>query len=386
MINKVPSQQQGVALLAAIILMLAITLIMTNIFYRHQIDVSQATASLHTDQALLIALSGEGWARELLEEDSRNPQTNQSDHYGEIWAQAMPLLPVEGGTLTGCISDLQSRINLNSFSSYTAGKLQAELNHFDNMGLAKTWINLLDLLEIPATPARAATIIDWLDTDSTLVNSSGAEQPDYEAFQPPRVVANDRMSDATELADVMGYRVQEVQLLLPWIATLPSPSRTSMPININTASAELLLALGGNYSAQFVEVITEGRPFSDLNQLHSQLDTYLGFVNPSSPGGTGTKAKQIWNADLLTVRTDFFKLYLEVAIGEARIEVTSILHRKQGVQPTVIARTVVMVPTALPDPKNLSEVEKLFTKNDDQNQQSDEESNIVQPACLMMGI
>ena len=75
-----PSQQQGVALLAAIILMLAITLIMTNIFYRHQIDVSQATASLHTDQALLIALSGEGWARELLEEDSRNPQTNQSDH------------------------------------------------------------------------------------------------------------------------------------------------------------------------------------------------------------------------------------------------------------------------------------------------------------------
>jgi hypothetical protein len=45
-----------------------------------------------------------------------------------------------------------------------------------------------------------------------------------------------------------------------------------------------------------------------------------------------------------------------------------------------------MVPTALPDPKKLSEVEKLFTKNDDQNQQSDEESNIVQPACLMMGI
>lgn len=51
-----------------------------------------------------------------------------------------------------------------------------------------------------------------------------------------------------------------------------------------------------------------------------------------------------------------------MAIGEARIEVTSILHRKQGVQPTVIARTVVMVPTALPDPKKLSEVEKLFTK------------------------
>ena len=386
MINKVRSQQQGVALLAAIILMLAITLIMTNIFYRHQIDVSQATASLHTDQALLIALSGEGWARELLEEDRRNPQTNQSDHYGEIWAQAMPLLPVEGGTLTGCISDLQSRINLNSFSSYTAGKLQTELNQYDNMGLAKAWIILLNLLEIPATPARAATIIDWLDTDATLINSSGAEQPDYEAFQPPRVVANDRMSDASELADVMGYRVQEVQLLLPWIATLPLPPRASMPININTASEELLFALGGNYSAQFIEVIAQGRPFSDLNQLHSQLDTYLGFVNPSSTSVKGTTAGQIWNADLLTVSSEFFQLYLEVAIGEARIEVTSILHRRPGTQPDVIARTMVMVPTALPESKKLSEVEKLFTKNDNQNQQSDEESNIVQPACLMMGI
>jgi general secretion pathway protein K len=385
-INKVRSQQQGVALLAAIILMLAITLIMTNIFYRHQIDVSQATASLHTDQALLIALSGEGWARELLEEDSRNPQTNQSDHYGEIWAQAMPLLPVEGGTLTGCISDLQSRINLNSFSSYTAGKLQTELNQYDNMGLAKAWIILLNLLEIPATPARAATIIDWLDTDATLINSSGAEQPDYEAFQPPRVVANDRMSDASELADVMGYRVQEVQLLLPWIATLPLPPRASMPININTASEELLFALGGNYSAQFIEVVAQGRPFSDLNQLHSQLDTYLGFVNPSSTSVKGTTAGQIWNADLLTVSSEFFQLYLEVAIGEARIEVTSILHRRPGTQPDVIARTMVMVPTALPESKKLSEVEKLFTKNDNQNQQSDEESNIVQPACLMMGI
>ena len=376
-----PVQQQGVALLAAIILMLAITLILTNIFYRHQIDVSQATAALHTDQALLIALSGESWARELLEEDARNPQTNQSDHYGEIWAQAMPLLPVEGGTLTGCISDLQSRVNLNSFSIYNGPSLQAELNHVDNMGLAKTWLNLLDLLEIPVSPARAATIIDWLDPDSTIVNSFGAEQPDYDGLQPPRVVANDRISDATELADVAGYRVQEVQLLLPWLAALP----VSTLININTASEELLFAMGGNYSTQFVDMVAEGRPFSDVSQFYSQLDTYLGLVNPSNTNANASKSSQIWKG-LLSVNTEFFQLYLEVAIGEARIEVTSILQRRQGVPTTVVSRTMVMVPAVLPDPKELSEIERLFAKNEGQAQQSDEESNIVQPACLMMGI
>ena len=383
MTRKVPIQQQGVALLAAIILMLAITLILTNIFYRHQIDVSQATMALHTDQALLIALSGESWARELLEEDARNPQTNQSDHYGELWAQAMPLLPVEGGTLTGCISDLQSRVNLNSFSIYNGQSLQAELNHVDNMGLAKTWLNLLDLLEIPASPARAATIIDWLDPDSTIVNSFGAEQPDYDGLQPQRVVANDRISDATELADIVGYRVQEVQLLLPWMAALP----VSTLININTASEELLFAMGGNYSTQFVDMVAEGRPFSDVGQFYSLLDTYLGLVNPSNANtnANASKSSQIWK-DLLSVNTEFFQLYLEVAIGEARIEVTSILQRRQGVPTTVISRTMVMVPAVLPEPKELSEIERLFAKNEGQAQQSDEESNIVQPACLMMGI
>ena len=83
MIKKGPSQQSGVALLAAIVLMLAITLILTNIFYRHQIDVSQATMALHTDQALLIAMSGEGWAREILEEDSRNSATFEPEKKGE---------------------------------------------------------------------------------------------------------------------------------------------------------------------------------------------------------------------------------------------------------------------------------------------------------------
>jgi general secretion pathway protein K len=403
-ISTKAKKQRGVALLAAMILVLAVTMILSNIFYRHQIEVSQAMASLHSDQALLIALSGEGWAMELLAEDPTGGQPNQSDHYGEIWAQALPLLPVEGGTLTGCISDLQSKINVNNFRFYgsqgqgSKRSLQADLNQLENMNIVKTWLNLLNLFEIPTSPARAATIIDWVDGDSAVTSSWGAEQPDYESFEPPRMVLNDEISDASELADIAGYNVQEVQMLLPWISALPvtgpqtSGPMVSTPININTASSELLLALGGSFGQQFVDAVVEGRPFSDIDTFEDHVENYLGLVVLDSKGKTIEKAKQIWHQDLVSVATAHFKLYLKAEIGEAEIEVTSIMKRS-GSWPLfkldVIAREITVVPSIVPGKADLSEIEKMFAAKDkesDLDQQIDIERNIVQPACMMMEI
>ena len=70
-----------------IILVFAVSLILSNIFYRHQIDVSQAARSLHSDQAFLIALSGEGWATELLFEDLKE---NNTDHYCLLYTSPSP--------------------------------------------------------------------------------------------------------------------------------------------------------------------------------------------------------------------------------------------------------------------------------------------------------
>ena len=404
MISAKAKKQRGVALLAAMILVLAVTMILSNIFYRHQIEVSQAMASLHSDQALLIALSGEGWAMELLAEDPTGGQPNQSDHYGEIWAQALPLLPVEGGTLTGCISDLQSKINVNNFRFYgsqgqgSKRSLQADLNQLENMNIVKTWLNLLNLFEIPTSPARAATIIDWVDGDSAVTSSWGAEQPDYESFEPPRMVLNDEISDASELADIAGYNVQEVQMLLPWISALPvtgpqkSGPMVNTPININTASSELLLALGGSFGQQFVDAVVEGRPFSDIDTFEDHVENYLGLVILDSKGKTIEKAKQIWPQDLVSVATAHFKLYLKAEIGEAEIEVTSIMKRS-GSWPLfkldVIAREITVVPSVVPSKANLSEIEKMFAAKDKENdldQQIDIERNIVRPACMMMEI
>jgi general secretion pathway protein K len=389
-------KQTGVALLAVMILVLAVTIILANIFYRHQIDVSQAAVSLHTDQALLIALSGEGWAQELLIEDGKQSQGSPVDHYGEIWAQAMPLFPVEGGTLTGCISDLQSRINLNNFSKYAVGnQLQDEINSPDQNGFAKTWLNLLMLLQIPDSPARVATITDWIDPDDNVLSSWGAEQADYESYNPPRIVANQPMTDMTELAAVSGYTVQEVQMLMPWITVLPGAGTSQLgasattPININTASEELLLALGGFYGTQFVDTVAQGRPFSTIDALYDNLNTNLGLWDVSGSTGVGNgigRANKIWPPDLINVWSSYFRVYLKAEIGEAEIEVTSIMHRVGG-NLDVISRDISLVPAVLPVKKELSEVEKLFAGNGSEVKSDgryDTDNSIVQPACLMM--
>ena len=393
MISTTPSRQQGIALLAAMILMLAITMILANIFYRHQLEVSQAAASLHRDQALLIALSGESWAMELLAEDAANPQTNDADHYGEIWAQAIPMLPVEGGTLTGCISDLQSKVDLNNFSSYQAGLLQAELNQYDNMGFAKLWLNLLDILEIPSSPARIATIVDWIDSDSTVVNSWGAEQPDYESFNPPRVIANSFLVESAELADISGYTIGEVLALLPWITVLPESFQSGQvrpwtPVNINTASDELLFALGGRFGEQFVDTVKLGRPFR-ANQIHDLLNDALGLRDPITNAG---RANIIWPDTLISHKTDYFQLYLNAKIGEAHMEVTSLISRKtlpgQVLHPRVLGREITLVPSMIPSKSKTSELPKMVASNDQAisaDEQLDQQNTAVQPACLMVG-
>ncbi len=368
------SEQRGVALLASLILMLAVVMALANIFYRHQIDVSQATGSLHGDQALLLAISGENWARDLLSDrlDDRNV-----DSFEEDWAQAIPMMPVDGGELRGCIADLQANINLNNFAGYNAQILKTEMNT-NVTGHAEVWLNLLRMLELPADPSRIATVIDWLDKDSSTINSWGAEQADYDSMRPPRVPANSPVSDIGELAAISGYEVYEVQRLAPWITALPEIST----ININTASDQMLAALGGDFDEQFRQLVTESRPFVSLDDFHQLVSDTLQISAPD------TAAR--WPASLIDVKSNYFQLNLQVTLGEARIEVKSIMDRNGRSKPVIIAREVIVVPASLPEqaPRELSAAEQLFAgdsveRASDTNQST--EMNIVQPACLIMG-
>lgn len=376
------SRQSGVALIAALLLMTSIVFILGNIFYRHQINVAQSTLSIHQDQAYLLALSAESWARQLLEEDLAD---SSADHFGELWAQAIPAMPVDGGMVNGCISDLQGRFNLNNFrvSYKTPEALNSELSG-DESSYAKVWNSLLLYFEIPIFPGRVEAIVDWLDDDSSKIGPEGAEEEDYAGQIPPQMIADSVMVEPSELASVVGYEIFEVQRLMPWITALPVAASTpssveeTTRINVNTASEELLLALGGDLDSQFRDAVLANRPFDDLQVFYNSLA--YDFSLPVAD------IQRRWPDTLIGVSSNFFQLYIEVMLGEARIEVKSIIMRSSNADSVIISRELTTVPASV-DKNSASELLEKLLANSESDKESEKiiDEQQVMPACLMIG-
>lgn len=374
------SRQYGVALVAALILMTSIVLILGNIFYRHQISVAQSTLTMHQNQAYFLALSAESWARQILDEDA---DQSSFDHFNELWSQAIPAMPVDGGLINGCISDMQSRFNLNSLVKYTnTSQLMSDINSQNNSH-ATVWNNILRFKEIPPDQSRLETIIDWIDKGSSTIGTSGAEQEIYESMRPPRMIADSQIVQPSELAEVMGYSVIEVQQLMPLITALPvalkiKPNQTEPnTININTASEELLLALGGGFDMIFKDAVINNRPFEKIEDFYDKLAFELGYPVAN--------IKQLWPGDLIAIATQFFELYLEVTLGEARIEVRSIIMRRFNADSVILSRSMTTVPSSIDKNSASALLGKILGEESDDELDNNLDEEQVVPACTMIG-
>ncbi len=374
------SHQYGVALVAALILMTSIVFILGNIFYRHQISVAQSTLTMHQNQAYFLALSAESWAKQLLDEDA---DESSFDHNNELWSQAIPAMPVDGGLINGCISDMQSRFNLNSLVKYTNATQLTSVINSENNNHATVWNNILRLKEIPPDQSRLETIIDWIDKDSSTIGTSGAEQEIYESMRPPRMIADSQLVQPSELAEVMGYNLVEVQQLMPVITALPVALKTKpnqiepYAININTAADELLLAMGGDFDMIFKDAVINNRPFEQIQDFYDKLAFELGYPEDN--------IKQRWPEDLIAIATQFFELYLEVTLGEARIEVRSIIMRRFNADSVILSRSMTTVPASIDKNSASALLGKMLGKESDDEAENNFDEEQVVPACITIG-
>jgi general secretion pathway protein K len=300
-------RQRGVAIITALLIVAIATTVSVTISTRLQLDVRRTGNIIAGDQAYLYTLAAESWSQRILKDDRED---NEIDHLGENWAIELPPLPVEGGYIQGKLNDLQSCFNLNSV-----------LGGADNK-LASTRLDRL-LTNLGIDKGGTQAIIDWLDDDLQTTIPDGAEDVYYMNLERPYRTANTPILSISELRLIKGFEKPEVyDTLLPHVCAFG----INTPININTATAEVLRSLADDLSDADVEKIIEQRnesAFVDINAFTNFNDL----------------KKKIADTQGLSVDTEYFMLQTESTIGQVSVITYSIIHRSNDGNTTIIARS-----------------------------------------------
>lgn len=221
-------RQSGAAILMAMLVVTLAAVVISGLFWREQVSVRSVQNRLALAQARWIERAAMDWAKVVLSADLR---LGEVDHLGEAWA--LPVLEtrldetVTGGArlddterdavLAGQIEDAQARLNLTSLAGEGG---QASTVHRDALR------KLLGLL------GRSEAAADRI-TERILQSMPRTTQG---ATSPPTRGPLLRVAD---LLDVPGLDPQVVRALEPFCVVLPRPT----PVNVNTASAEVIAAL-----------------------------------------------------------------------------------------------------------------------------------------------
>ncbi len=289
-------QQQGVALITAMLIFALVTSVTLGLAFDSTIDARRSMVLITRDQAAHVALGAESWIQSILRDDLSSSET---DHLGEIWATELPGLPIDGGEVFGSIEDLQGRFNINNLVDDNGVVNEEALEQFRRL------LNALGL-----DPRYAGVTADWLDRDIEPSFPDGAEDTLYSTAIPPYRTPNQRIADASELMAILDMDQQVFDVLAPNIVALPGTTR----INVNTATPAVLQSLSETLTGGDVERLIEERAESGFADLSG---TFSSLVEP-----------EVLNE--LDETSQYFQLRVAVRIDTVRITFSSVLQRGPG--------------------------------------------------------
>ncbi|MFA5627406.1 MAG: type II secretion system minor pseudopilin GspK [Thiohalomonadaceae bacterium] len=299
--------QRGVALITAMLIVALATIISVAMTWQQQVDLRRAQNALESGQLRQYLFAIEGWAGKILEQDRRDSKV---DHLGEDWAMQLPPMPVDGGMLAGRIEDAQARFNINNL--ITDGRINAE----DQARFRR----LLAILEL--SPTLVDAVIDWLDADAEPVSPNGAEDDIYLNRQPPYRAANRPIADVSELRLIAGFDAEAYHRLKPHVTALPSYAS----INLNTASAEIIMALSNSPDRTLAE-----------NFIATREKQY--FISVDAALQQPVFARQGIPTEGMGVATQYFMVMSALQTGRLDHRYTSLLHRSNNGLITRLTRT-----------------------------------------------
>ena len=294
---------RGIALLATLVAVALMTLLVVDFTTSAALGYRAAANQADQLRAYYLARSGVEVGIAVLEQDSINDSLQKNPHDGldEAWAQPVPPIPVDGGSVSVSIVDEARKVDVNMlFNPRTRavdpGYLQVITRLLSNIGVSP------DLVPI---------LIDWLDPDS-IESPGGAEADYYLRLVPPYEPRNGQMPTAGDVRMLKGMDDATFMLLSRYLTTMPEPR-----VNANTAPPEVLAALSPeleNDPGLVKEIIgaRELTPFTTITDI-TNLPGIGQFANHLSP--------------LLTTRSAYFTIIGQGEFAGARKRIYATFRR-----------------------------------------------------------
>ncbi|MGB5994521.1 MAG: type II secretion system minor pseudopilin GspK [Candidatus Deferrimicrobiaceae bacterium] len=229
---------KGVVLLITLMILVLIVTLVWEIFRVGARSAQTGAFGRDSIRAGLVAEAGIAAARVALREDEGD---NNYDTLDEIWSRPVPPIDLGEGTIQIVVEDEERKININRLV-LTNG------NAPDDQRLP-VFQRLLEILEID--PSLADAVVDWLDNDDT-PRVGGAESAFYLSRKFPYKSKNDLFDTVEELRLVRGVTQEVFEKIMPFITIYSSGK-----VNINTAPAQVLMALSAGQGEADVGEITE---------------------------------------------------------------------------------------------------------------------------------
>lgn len=303
------ARQRGVAVITALLLTTLAITIVASLFWQQQVQVRSIENQRLQLQKQWIYRGALDWARLILREDAK---TSVIDDLNEAWAVPLAETPldqyVENGrtdtdasdaSLSGSIIDAQSRYNLTNLCE------NGTINQAEVAVFKRLLVNAGQRSELAqATADMMAT------TQKKPANASAATAKPGDQQPMP-------LTQVDDLLAVPEFSVAALNKVKDLVIVLPRPT----PVNVNTASAEVLAARIGTLSASDAAALVASRKsasFRDMGDFSNRLG------KPLSVSGTD-----------IAFKTDFFIVNGKVRLNRAALEAQALIERR-GSLTTVI--------------------------------------------------
>jgi general secretion pathway protein K len=347
-------REGGAAIITALLVMALCAILVSGILWREQVQVRRIENQRLLGQAQWVARGALDWTRLVLHSEA---DTLPSVTYlGGLWSTPVARTRLShfvgnmgdengaqvGSTwLTGTVEDAESRFNLRSLvSNPSPGVLEV------NVTQLQAFQRLLKLvgvdgqlasktaLYVRAGLSHSATRFENAGTSSTTTASTQPSQTQEDGAitgdnpglddDTDSAVASLLMTDTDALLDVPGFTPAAVARLRPFITVLPNAT----PVNMNTASAEVLTAIVPEMTLAQAQAFVARRQTVFFRNMS---DVTLGLEAAGVEGVT-------LDSSLYDVNTSYFLIHGGVEHDRAEVQRTTLVWRDPLTHATRIVR------------------------------------------------